>query len=352
MEQKIKIGITQGDINGISYEIIIKTLMEPRMLEICTPILYGSPKVAAFHRKNMGVENFSFNNIRAATDANPKRANIINVMDDSAFVELGKSSEMSGNGALSSLKAAVKDLQDNNIDALVTAPFNKQNLISVGYTFAGHTEFLASTFQKNDVLMLMVSDRLKVGVVTGHIALAKVSESLTKELVLKKIKILNESLLKDFAIPHPHIAVLGLNPHAGESGLMGKEEQEIIIPALEEAAKNHIYAFGPFPADGFFATQTQNFDAVLAMYHDQGLAPFKALSFDNGVNYSAGLPIVRTSPAHGTAYDIAGKNIALPDSFRSALYLACDIVKNRKDYAEMSKNPLKIVPQSFTPRGN
>ncbi|GHT66062.1 4-hydroxythreonine-4-phosphate dehydrogenase [Bacteroidia bacterium] len=352
MAEQIKIGITQGDINGVSYEVIIKTLAEARMLEVCVPIVYGSSKVAAFHRKLVGAENFSFNIIRSTSEANPKRANIINVMDDSAMVEIGKPTEMSGKGALAALNAAIKDLKEGKIDALVTAPFNKQNVVSVGYTFPGHTEFLANAFDKKDVLMLLVHNGLRVGVVTGHIALSKVTATLTKDLILKKIKLFHHALQQDFGIHRPRIAVLGLNPHAGDKGLMGNEEAEIIVPALDEAVKNHILAFGPYPADGFFFNQSTQYDGVLAMYHDQGLAPFKVLSMGEGVNFTAGLPIVRTSPAHGTAYDIAGSNTANPSSFRNAIYLACDVVHKRKEYAKLTSNPLELVRQNVMPRGN
>ncbi len=340
-DSKIKVGITQGDINGIGYEVIIKTLADPRILEVCTPVVYGSPKVAAFHRKVTNVENFNFNIIRNADEANAKRANIINVMDDEVRVDIGKSTDVAGRGALAALKAAVQDLKDGKIQALVTAPFNKQNMQSAEYQFPGHTEYLASTFGGKESIMILVSNNLRVGVATGHIPLAKVPQALSKEVLVHKLQLLNKTLREDFQIRKPRIAVLGINPHAGDGGLLGEEEQTIIIPAIDEAIKSGILAFGPYAADGFFgANSTSRFDAVLAMYHDQGLAPFKALAFESGVNYTGGLPIIRTSPAHGTAYDIAGHDMASPDSFRAALYLACDAYKNRKEYAELTKNPL------------
>ncbi|MDR1226280.1 MAG: 4-hydroxythreonine-4-phosphate dehydrogenase PdxA [Prevotellaceae bacterium] len=351
-ESKIKVGITQGDINGIGYEVILKTLSDQRIAEMCTPIIYGSPKVAAYHRKNISnLENFNLNIIRTAAEASAKRANIVNVMGEEVKIEPGKLTAAGGQGALTALKAAVKDLKEQKIDVLVTAPFNKQNVQSESYTFPGHTEFLASTFEAPEVLMLLVNEGLRVGVATGHIPLAKVSEALNKGLILRKLRLLNKSLKQDFTIHKPRIAVLGLNPHAGDGGLLGSEENDTIIPAVEEAIKNGILAFGPYPADGFFGSDSiKRFDAVLAMYHDQGLAPFKAVAFNTGVNYTAGLPIVRTSPAHGTAYDIAGKDKASPDSLRAAIYMACDIYKSRKGYAEAGKNPVPYAPSAAPAR--
>jgi 4-hydroxythreonine-4-phosphate dehydrogenase len=339
MAEQIKIGITQGDINSIGYEVILKTLMDTRMLDVCVPILYGSSKVVAFYRKLVDADSFNFSIIRSAGECNPKRANIINVMDDTVMVEVGVPTPTSGKGAMDALTAATRDLQDGKIDAVVTAPIDKQNMASVGFAFAGHTEYFANAFN-SEPLMLLINETLRIGTVTGHIALADVAVALSKELIVNKIELLNQSLTKDFGLHRPRIAVLALNPHAGDKGLMGGEETTIIIPALEEAAKRGFLVFGPYPADGFFAHQYTNYDGILAMYHDQGLAPFKALSAGNGVNYTAGLPIVRTSPAHGTAFDIVGKNIASPDSFRNAIYAACDIVKNRREYAEISANPL------------
>lgn len=340
--EKIRIGITQGDINSISYEVIIKALNDSRMMEICTPIVYGSPKVAAYHRKALNIDNFSFNNIKSPEEANPKRANIINCLDDSIRVELGKSTKTAGESAYLALEAAVSDLESGKLDALVTGPINKQNIQSDRFSFAGHTEYLESKFPGDGVLMLMVSPVMKVGVVTGHVPLFNVHEYLTKEVILNKLKIMNKSLMTDFLIRKPRIAVLGLNPHAGDGGLIGNEEQEIILPALELAREENLVVFGPFPADGFFGAGTfAKYDAILAMYHDQGLIPFKTLAAGGGVNFTAGLSVIRTSPAHGTSYELAGKGEANPDSFRDAVYLACDIHRNRQLYNDLSSNPLK-----------
>jgi 4-hydroxythreonine-4-phosphate dehydrogenase len=341
-ESKIKVGITQGDINGISYEVIIKTLIDPRVLEICTPIVYGSPKVAAFYRKTMsGVENFNFNIIRSVDEANIKRANIINVMDDEVKVELGKPSEVSSKGAMAALNAATRDLKSGKIQVMITCPFRKQVIPSTNYTFPGHSEFLAENFGAKNFLPLLLNNTVRMGIATGHIPLSQVPVEITKDLIIKKLQILDAALKQDFQIPKPRIAVLGLNPHAGDGGMIGTEETTIIIPAVEEAIKNKILAFGPYASDGFFAHNcAPRFDAILAMYHDQGLAPFRTLSSDASVHYTCGLPIIRTAPTHGTAYDIAGKDKASPDSFRAALYMACDTYRHRKEYTELSKNPL------------
>ncbi len=342
MTDIIKVGISHGDINGISYEVIMKTLQDSRILDMCIPIIYGSPKIAAYHRKALNITNLSLNHIRSAKEAGPKRAHVLNCIDDSLRVELGKSTADAGEASYSALSRAVTDLRDGFIDVLVTAPINKDNIQSEKFKFPGHTEFLSERLNSPDFLMLMVSETMKVGVVTTHLPLSKVAENITKEAVLAKIRIIAHTLFKDFAITKPRIAVFGLNPHAGDNGLLGKEEMEIIQPAIEQARDEGILALGPYPADGFFGSQDyRKFDAILAMYHDQGLIPFKLASFDRGVNYTAGLPFVRTSPAHGTAYSIAGEGKASPDSFRQALYLAIDIFRNRKIYEEISKNPLK-----------
>jgi len=340
-EHRIRVGITQGDINGIGYEVIIKALTDPRILEICTPIVYGSPKVMAYHRKALNIPNFSLNSVANAKEANPRRANLINCLDDNARVELGKPSGYAGEAAFISLEMAVNDLIEHQIDLLVTAPINKNTIQSKDFSFTGHTEYLQEKLGSGDVLMLMVSEYLKVGVVTTHIPISQVAESITTEAVISKIRLLDHSLRTDFNIGTPRIAVLGLNPHSGDQGLLGSEEEEIIKPAIEIARKENIMALGPYAADGYFGSGLyQKFDAVLAMYHDQGLAPFKALSFDSGVNFSAGLPYVRTSPAHGTAYEIAGLDKASPDSMRQAIYMAVDIYKSRKANRELKKNAL------------
>jgi 4-hydroxythreonine-4-phosphate dehydrogenase len=344
-DEKIIIGITQGDVNGIGLEVIIKTFMEPQMLELCTPIVFGSQKTASYHRKTLNIEDFSFNVIRDVSEANPKRANLINVYDEEINIELGQQTETGGKYAFKSLEAAVNALQQNKIDALVTAPINKNNIQSENFKFPGHTEYLDEKFGKGESLMLLVKDNLRVAVVTGHIPITQVASTLSSEKILKKIQLLHKSLIQDFAVRRPKIAVLGLNPHASDNGLIGKEEQEIIIPAINKAKEENILAYGPYPADGFFGKGTFNeFDAVLAMYHDQGLIPFKTLAFSNGVNFTAGLPVIRTSPDHGTAYEIAGKNVANEQSFRNAVYAAIDIHKNRELYAELTANPLKINP--------
>ncbi len=340
---KIKVGITQGDINGISYEVIIKTLMDNRINDFCTTIVYGSPKVAAYHRKALNITNFSFNNIRTPEEANTKRPNIINCLDDNVRVELGKSTEMAGEASVISLKRALKDLKEGKVDVLVTAPVNKHNIQRSDFNFPGHTEFLESEFKSdNEVLMMMISDAFKVGIVTGHVPLAEVPEFITKDNILSRLRVMNKSLMIDFGIRKPSIAVLGLNPHAGDNGLLGEEEREIIEPAIQIARKEGILALGTFPADGFFGSASQNrFDGVLAMYHDQGLAPFKSLVFEKGVNFTAGLSIIRTSPVHGTGFDIVGKNLASPESFRNAIYLAVDVFRQRKFYEEITADPLE-----------
>lgn len=342
MTDTIKVGISHGDINGISYEVILKTLLDPRIMEMCTPIIYGSPKVAAYHRKALNINNLSLNHVRSAKEAGPGRAHVLNCINDDIRVELGKSTPDAGESSFMALDKAVTDLQEGQIDVLVTAPINKDNIQSEKFNFPGHTEFLAQRFNSPNFVMLMVSETMKVGLVTTHLPLSKVAEHITKEVIMSKLRIISQSLQQDFAITRPRIAVFGLNPHAGDNGLLGKEEAEIIQPAIIQAKKEGIIALGPYPADGFFGSENyRKFDAILAMYHDQGLIPFKLASFERGVNYTAGLPFVRTSPAHGTAYELAGEDKASPDSFRQALYLALDIHKNRKIYEEISKNPLK-----------
>jgi len=340
--KKIRVGITHGDINGISYEVIIKTLMDPRVNEMCVPVVYGSPKVAAYHRKVLNIANFSMNHIRSASEANPRRANIINCVSDDIRVDLGKPSKEAGEAALEALKRATADLQDNLIDVLVTGPLNKATIHSEDFPFHGHTEYIEQSFgEPGDSLMMMVGERLRVALVTTHIPVSEVPEQITAGKIYSKTRILEESLIRDFAIRKPRIAVLGLNPHAGENGILGTEEEEQIAPAIKRLREENRLVFGPYPADGFFgAGDFARFDAVLAMYHDQGLAPFKSINFERGVNYTAGLPIVRTSPDHGTAYELAGKDKASPDSFRQALFLAIDIFRNRNRYEEISANPL------------
>ncbi len=343
MEAKqIIAGISQGDINGIGYEVIIKALMDPTITELCVPVVYGSPKVAAYHRKALNINNFSFNNIRSVEEVNPRKVNMINCLDDNVRVELGKSTPQGGEAALAALEKAIEDLKSGKINILVTGPIDKKNIQSDKFSFKGHTEYLKTKAGADDVLMFMISENMRIGFASGHVPLRKVHESITTDSLIKKLRIMNQSLKMDFGIRKPRIAVLGLNPHAGDNSLLGSEEADVILPAIRLAEKENILVFGPFPADGFFgAGSFTKFDGIMSMYHDQGLSPFKALAFDSGVNYSAGLPFIRTSPVHGTAFQIAGKGQASENSFRQALYLACSIFRNRQLHAEITRNPLK-----------
>jgi len=342
---KIKVGITHGDFNGISYEIIIKTIQDNRLLELFTPVIYGSSKIASYYRKTLNYQDVNFNLVKKAEYANPKRTNIINCYDQEVKIEIGKQSSIAGELAFLALEKAIEDLNKKNIDVLVTAPINKKNIQSEKFNFFGHTNYLANKYNTNDHLMIMVSDKLRIGILTGHIPVKEIANTISEEMILNKIRIMNKSLKMDFGIRKPKIAVLGLNPHAGDNGLIGTEEIEVISPAIQQATNEKILAFGPYPADGFFGSTNYNsFDGILAMYHDQGMLPFKTFAFDSGINFTAGLPIIRTSPAHGTAFDIAGKNIASPNSFRQAIYTAVDIHKNRNQFAELNKNPLPVNP--------
>lgn len=341
---KPKIGISIGDVNGIGLEIIIKTLADSMIFNYCTPIVYGHTKVASFYRRVTEVDELNFNVIDHPSKAQYKRANMINCWEEDVKIEPGIPNKEVGKFAFASLERATADLINGDIDALVTAPINKDTIQSEDFNFPGHTEYLQNRDGAAESLMFLVSDTLRVGVVTGHIPVNKVSASLTTEKILAKLKLMNTSLREDFWIRKPKIAVLGLNPHASDNGLIGHEEQDIIIPAIDEARANDILAFGPYPADGFFANASyMQFDAVLAMYHDQGLIPFKQIAFESGINFTAGLKFVRTSPDHGTAYDIAGKNEASEVSFREALFTALHIARNRKEGAELSENPLQFT---------
>ena len=345
-EFRTRIGITHGDVNGIGYEIIIKTLQDQRLVENFTTIVYGSSKVASYFRKTLNINDFNLNLVKKADAAHARRPNIINIIEDEIKIDLGKSTGIAGELALLALEMATGDLMKNEIDALVTAPINKKNIQSPGFTFPGHTEYLAQKFKTDDYLMLMISSAVRIGVITGHLPLNKVTEAITEELIMKKIMIMNQSLIRDFNILKPRIAVLALNPHAGDDGLIGNHDQTVVMPAIDKAYNRNVMVFGPYPADGFFGSdQFKHFDGILAMYHDQGMLPFKLLSFDDGVNYTAGLPFIRTSPAHGTAYDIAGKNIANPESFRNAVFLAGEIFQNRSEYDLLHSNPLTAVPK-------
>ena len=336
-KRKPIVGITQGDSNGIGYEVIIKALSDPRLLEFLTPVIYGSSKLFGFYRKTLAdMEQPDINAINSASEAKPKKINILNCLPDSVFAEPGKSTPESARAAMESLSRAVADIKDGLLDAIVTGPINKKAMNAQGFGFPGHTEYLQQQFGAEDVAMVMTSHRMRLGVVTGHIPLRDVASSITVDKILGKLRLLDRSLREDFCVDQPRIAVLSLNPHGGDGGLLGAEEQDIIIPALAAATAEGIMAFGPFSPDGFFGLgHYARSDATLAMYHDQGLAPFKALSFEDGVNYTAGLPIVRTSPDHGTAFEIAGKDMADPQSMRSAIFAAVDIFNAREDFADL-----------------
>ncbi|HVS92250.1 MAG TPA: 4-hydroxythreonine-4-phosphate dehydrogenase PdxA [Mucilaginibacter sp.] len=347
MSEKLKIGISIGDVNGIGLEVIIKTLADNKIYDYCTPIVYGQTKIASFHRRTTGINELNFHVINHPGQAQQRKANMINCWEEDLKIDLGEINETGGKYAFLSLQRATNDLVNGDIDALVTAPINKDNIQREDFKFPGHTEYLQERAGATDVLMFLVSESLRVGVVTGHIPLKTVAGNITTDKILAKLKLMDASLRQDFWIRRPRIAVLGLNPHAGDNGLIGNEEQEIIVPAINEAKANDILAFGPYPADGFFANDSyRKFDAVLAMYHDQGLIPFKQLAFESGVNFTAGLNFVRTSPDHGTAYDIAGKNEASATSFREALFTAIHIVKNRRENAVLTENPLTFTKLS------
>nr|WP_294942334.1 4-hydroxythreonine-4-phosphate dehydrogenase PdxA [uncultured Mucilaginibacter sp.] len=341
MSDKPKIGISIGDVNGIGLEIIIKTLADTKIYDYCTPIVYGHTKVASFHRRATHINELNFNVIGDTSQAIVKRANMINCWEEDVRIEPGTVTADGGKYAYLSLQRATDDLLSGMIDGLVTAPINKDNIQNEEFSFPGHTEYLQSRDNADESLMFLVSETLRVGVVTGHIPVSKIAESITTEKIIAKLKLMHSSLRDDFWIRKPKIAVLGLNPHASDNGLIGSEENDVIIPAIEEARAHDVLAFGPYSADGFFANGTYlQFDAVLAMYHDQGLIPFKTIAFESGVNYTAGLSFVRTSPDHGTAYDIAGKNMASEVSFREALFTAIHIIKHRRETAELNENPL------------
>jgi len=337
---KIKVGISIGDLNGIGLETIIKTFKDSRMMDFCTPIIFGSTKVVAIHRKALEMQDFNFNIINKTEDAHPKKANLLNIWKDEVEINFGKSTTRSGELSFDSLKQATRALKDKKIDVLVTAPINKASIQEKVSGFIGHTEFLQGNFE-GESLMIMLSEVMRIAFVTGHVPLTEVKKAITTENIYAKTVKLNTSLIQDFGIRKPKIAVLGLNPHAGEEGMLGKEENDIITPTIKKLKEEGIMAFGPYPADSFFINKNlKQFDGILSMYHDQGLTAFKTLCFSEGVNYTAGLNIVRTSPVHGTAYEIAGQGIADEQSFREAVYLACDIFKKRADFQELNKNHL------------
>jgi len=340
--KKIKVGISVGDLNGIGMEIIIKTFFSNRMMDFCTPVIFGGVKTASYHRKSLEIKDFSFNIIKKIKDINTKRANLLECWQEEVEIKLGEPTIISGKYALKSLTKATDAIKNKLVDVLVTAPINKSNIKVNEPSFIGHTEFLGDKFN-GDSIMIMISDEMRIAFVTGHVPLSDVPNIITKDKLVNKIKQLSSVLIQDFGISKPKIAIIGLNPHAGEDGMLGKEEKEIIIPSIKDAQEGNILAFGPYPADSFFTKENlKNFDGILSMYHDQGLTPFKTLSFKEGVNYTAGISIVRTSPVHGTAYDIAGKNCADESSFRNAIYLACEIYKKREEYKRLTSNPLLV----------
>jgi 4-hydroxythreonine-4-phosphate dehydrogenase len=336
------IGVTIGDINGIGPEIIIRTFSDNRILNFCTPVIFASSKTINFYRKIMGEGHFNYQNIRNFHKLNQKQVNLFNCWDEEVAITPGTMSDTGGKYAARSLAVAVQCLKDQQIDGIVTAPIHKKNIQSSDFHYTGHTPYLKEVFGAKEVVMLMTAENMRVAILSEHVPLSEAAKHVTMEAILSKLQTLNESLIKDFGIEKPKIAVLGLNPHAGDGGLIGNEEQQIIIPAISQAMNNGILCFGPYSADGFFArSHYRVFDAVLAMYHDQGLIPFKSLAMGYGVNYSAGLPVVRTSPDHGTGFDIAGKKLADESSFRQAVYACIDIIRQRNDYEEYTKNPLR-----------
>jgi 4-hydroxythreonine-4-phosphate dehydrogenase len=340
-EKKIRVAITQGDTNGVGYEVILKVFQDQAILELCTPIIYGSPKIAAYHKKALNLET-NFTIINKAEEARDGRVNLLACHDDETKVELGQPSTEAGEAALCALDHAMTDYRKGLYDVLVTAPINKATIQSPGFKFPGHTEYIETCLGEGQkALMILMNDVLRVALVTTHLPIKDIAKAITKEAIVEKATIFHQALRRDFRISCPRIAVLALNPHAGDNGLLGAEEKDIIQPAIEQLAESGIQAFGPYPADGFFGAGSYDyFDGVLAMYHDQGLAPFKTIALDNGVNYTAGLPIVRTSPDHGTAYDIAGQGKADENSLRQAIYTAIDVFRNRQNYDEPLQNPL------------
>ena len=339
-ENKFKIGITQGDTNGIGWEIILKALADPRMTELFTPVVYGSPKAAAYYRNTVAeIEAFSFNPVASAAEARRGKANLV-ACGETADIAPGKPTPEAGRAAVEALCAAMRDLKAGHLDALVTAPFDKETVQADDFRYTGHTEYLAAELE-GEAMMILCSDVLRVGLVTKHIPVSEIARNITKERIVRDLGTLRRALIEDFGIVEPRIADMALNPHAGDGGLLGREEQEIIRPAIVEAFSKGVLAFGPFAADGLFAGGGYaKYDGILAMYHDQGLAPFKSLSPD-GVNFTAGLSAVRTSPDHGTAFDIAGKDKADPQSMRNAIYAAIDIAEHRRAWAEWTRNPLQ-----------
>jgi 4-hydroxythreonine-4-phosphate dehydrogenase len=340
--QKPVIGYSCGDLNGIGLELIIKSLSDNRILDFCTPVIFANNKSVNFYRKSLSDINFTFSIIKELNKVNPKQVNVLNCWEEEVNITPGQLNEIGGKYAYISLKSAIDALKNNFIQGIVTAPIHKKNIQSEEFNYSGHTPYLKDSFQVDDVVMLLTASNLRVGLLTEHVPVTELASHINSKAILSKLRIMDESLTKDFGIDRPKIAVLGLNPHAGDEGLIGKEEETIIKPAIKEAKSKGLLAFGPYSADAFFARgQYEQFDAVLAMYHDQGLIPFKSLAIGEGVNYTAGLPIVRTSPDHGTAFDIAGKGIADASSFVAATFACIDIIRQRETYAENHKNPLR-----------
>ncbi len=343
--QKIKIGISTGDLNGIGPEVIIRTFSNPSIMKYCIPVIYGSTKVMAYY-KNIVETDFTFIGVKNAENSSGSKVNVVNCMDEDVKITIGSPTEQSGKFAIACIEKMMEDVNNNLLDAVITAPINKHAMKLAGWKYRGHTEYFADVFNEDKTMMFMVSDNIKVALVTDHVPIKDVASRISKELILKRIYSLEKSLIQDFGIEKPTIAVLGLNPHAGDEGTIGEEDDTIVRPAILEAKKAGLLVFGPYPADGFFGSgQYNKFDGILAMYHDQGLIPFKTLSFGKGVNYTAEIPVIRTSPDHGTAYDIAGKNEADISSFREAIYATIDITRNKKAFEKNGANPLKKKPK-------
>ena len=339
--EKTIVGISIGDVNGIGPEIILKTFSDSRMLDICSPVIYGSIDVLQEYKKILHLPDLPLQSISDVTALKKNKVNIIDCFDEKLDLEFGQSTDAAGKLAFKSLERVTDDALSSKIDVIVTAPINKRNVSDFYSGFTGHTGYISDRSEK-EALMILCSEKLKIAMVTGHIPLSKVAETINTDLIIKRIEALNKSLIHDFGIDRPKIAVLGLNPHSGENGLLGTEEEKIIVPAISQVKTKRILAFGPYASDGFFGSGNYaNFDGILAMYHDQALIPFKTLSFEDGVNYSAGLDFIRTSPDHGTAYEIAGQKIASESSFRQAVYQACDIFSQRK--SEMAENEDTVV---------
>ena len=339
-KKKIKLGVTLGDINGIGLEVIIKTFKDNRINEFCTPVIFGSNKLLSKYKKILEISDFNYNVANSIKDLNFKKVNLLNLWKEDIDINIGCSNKEAGKYALNSIKSAVDALKNNEIDVLVTSPINKHSIKESEKKFIGHTEYFENNFDGN-ALMIMVSKSMKISFVTGHIPLSKVNTIISKEAIINTAKIFNTSLIQDFRIRKPKIAVLGLNPHAGENGMLVTEENEVILPSIKKLKEEGLIIFGPYAADSFFTKKNlKAFDGIISMYHDQGLIPFKALSFEEGVNYTAGLNIIRTSPVHGTAYEISGKNKANEDSFREAVFLACDIYHKRKEFKQLNENSL------------